>query len=62
MVWCEDRLICLIFRKKILFVSGHDLQERPYNYRGIFAFPEIDGVRLLTKSKYTILRNLPQYY
>ena len=59
MVWCEDILVCLIFKKKILFVSGNHFYEREFSYRGIFAFPEIDGVRFLTKSKFTILRNLP---
>ena len=64
MVWCEDKLVCLIYQTYILFVGGNSTHKREYQYddRGIFVCSEVDGIRILTRKKSVILRILPDSY
>ena len=61
LVWCAEDCVCLVFEKYMLIVT-HDQAVEKINFsnKGCHAYPEVDGVKLISNNRCEILRKLPE--
>lgn len=62
MVWCSEDCVALISTRSIELVGPDVTEKINMNTKGIFAFAEVDGIKVISNTKCEILRRLSDSY
>ena len=62
MVWCAEDCVALISTRAIELVGPDATEKISLNSKGCFAFPEVDGIKVISNTKCEILRRLNDSY
>ena len=62
MVWCAEDCVALVYKSTIELVGPDINYTINVSSKGCFAFPEVDGIKLISNASCDILRRIPDSY